>query len=134
MEHDDQKLEAMIERLVQDDILESPSLDFTEKVMHKIQALETSSSTLYKPLISRNTWLLIAFLFMSLVAYIILNANPSEGQWLSFVEVPELNFDLFDHFKVDLSASLKYGALLLTVLIGVQITVIKTYFDRDLSV
>ena len=133
MEHEDQKLEAMIERLLRDETLESPSLEFTDKVMQKIHVMEGSPSTLYKPLISWKVWLLIGLLFISMVTYVIYNGNSSESQWLKFLEIPNLSLDLFAKLNVRLSEALKYGTLLFTVMIGVQLVVLKSYFDRRLS-
>ena len=133
MEHDNNKLDAMLERLMRDEALESPSDGFTDKVMDKVYALEASSATAYKPLISKRTWLLIAMLFLALVVYVILNGNSAESQWLSTIEVPKFELNLFDNFNFQFSKTLSYGAIFLAVMIGVQMTILKSYFDRRFS-
>ena len=118
---------------MQDDVLESPSVDFTEKVMDKVYAIEASSATIYKPLISKRTWVLIGMIFLSLVVYIVLNGNSPESQWLTDLELPSYELNLLENLNFQFSKTLSYGAIFLAVMIGVQMTVLKSYFDRRLS-
>ena len=130
MEHDNEKLDAMLERLMRDEALESPSVNFTDKVMDKVYGIESSTVTVYKPLISKRVWLLIALSFVVLVAFVMLNNGSTDSQWLSSLEVPRPEFTLFDNINFQLSGTFKYAVLFLAVMIGVQMTVIKSYFGR----
>ncbi|WP_115461602.1 hypothetical protein [Winogradskyella aurantiaca] len=133
MEHDNEKLDAMLERLMRDEALESPSVNFTDKVMDKVYAIETSTVTAYKPLISKRVWLLIVLSFTFLVAFVMLNNGSADGQWLSSFELPRPEFTLFDNINFQLSGTFKYAVLFLAIMIGVQMTVIKSYFGRRLT-
>ena len=130
MEHDNEKLDAMLERLMRDEALESPSVNFTDKVMDKVYGIESSTVTVYKPLISKRVWLLIALSFVVLVAFVMLNNGSTDSQWLSSLELPRPEFTLFDNINFQLSETFKYAVLFLAVMIGVQMTVIKSYFGR----
>ena len=130
MEHDNEKLDAMLERLMRDEALESPSVNFTDKVMDKVYGIEASTVTVYKPLISIRVWLLIALSFVVLVAFVMLNNGSTDSQWLSSLELPRPEFTLFDNINFQLSETFKYAVLFLAVMIGVQMTVIKSYFGR----
>lgn len=130
MEHDNEKLDAMLERLMRDEALESPSVNFTDKVMDKVYGIESSTVTVYKPLISKRVWLLIALSFVVLVAFVMLNNGSTDSQWLSSLEVPRPEFTLFDNINFQLSGTFKYAVLFLAVMIGVQMTVIKSYYGR----
>lgn len=130
MEHDNEKLDAMLERLMRDEALESPSVNFTDKVMDKVYGIEASTVTVYKPLISIRVWLLIALSFVVLVAFVMLNNGSTDNQWLSSLELPRPEFTLFDNINFQMSGTFKYAVLFLAVMIGVQMTVIKSYFGR----
>jgi hypothetical protein len=134
MDYDNDKIYAMFEGLMRDEILESPSLEFTEKVMEKVYALEASSATDYKPLISKRAWMAIVFVFVSLVVYVMLNGNTSESQWLANLKIPKFELNVMDKLNIQLSKTFSYAVIFLAVMIGVQVTVLKSYFDRRLSV
>jgi len=134
MEQDNKKLEAMLERLMRDEALESPSSDFTTKVMDQVYKLETTSVTSYKPLISKRAWVMIGLVFASLVAYVMLNGSSTESQWLANLELPKFELNLFENLNFQFSKTLSYAAILLAIMIGVQMTVLKSYFDRRLTV
>src|SRR5580693_8506690 len=65
--------------------LESPSHDFTAKVMANVLAIEKSKASVYKPLISKTGWILIFGGIITAIGYFILNGGtPVEGQAWSF--------------------------------------------------
>lgn len=133
MGHDNEKLEAMLERLMKDDALESPSAGFTDKIMDKVYAIEASSATVYQPLISKRAWLIIVLSFLAVITYVLFNTSSSDNQWLSNLNLQTPEFNLFDNIKFQLSETFKYGVLFLAIMIGVQMTVLKTYFGRRIS-
>ena len=56
MESDEKKLEAFIEKLMSADALEQPSVDFTDKVMSKVEAVANSEATVYIKKQNRFDW------------------------------------------------------------------------------
>jgi len=134
MEHDNEKLDAMLERLMRDEALESPSVNFTDKVMDKVYAIEASEVTVYKPLISRRIWLIIGLVLGALFTYILINGSTTENQWFNNFNRLNVDWSLVEGFDFQFSKTLSYAALLLALMVGVQVTVLKTYFDRRLSI
>jgi hypothetical protein len=133
MEHDNKKLEGMLECLMRDEALESPSTDFTTKVMEQVYILETTSVTTYRPLISKRAWLMILLVFTSVVIYVMFNGSSTESQWLANLEVPNFELNLFESLKFQFSKTLSYAVIFLAIMAGIQMTVLKLYFDRRLS-
>ncbi|MDG2193942.1 MAG: hypothetical protein P8K77_03625 [Polaribacter sp.] len=133
---ENQKLNTFAKKYLKEIELESPSVDFTSKIMGVISDLEITKSTVaYKPLISKKGWFLLA---TSIIAILLVSVKGVESKWLTF---PELNFSflekinisgLFDGFSV--SNTVLYTACLFAVLIAIQLVYLKGYFEKQLSV
>ena len=134
MEHENEKLDTMLERLMRDEGLESPSFDFTNKVMDKVFALEVNSTLVYKPLISKKAWFLMGLTFLAIIIYVLLNGSGEGSEWLSRINLSNYQFNLFKNFNFELSKTLSYGIVLFAVMIGVQVTLLKSYFDKRISI
>ena len=137
MEHENEKLETMLEQLLRGDVLESPSANFTHKVMNEVYAIEESSSSVfqYKPLISKRAWWVIAIVFTALIAYIWTSGGAStESSLLYSVQLPKFNYSVLDNLKWQLTGAFKYGAIFFIIMILVQMTVLKSYFDKRFSI
>lgn len=134
MEYDDKKIETMLERIMRDDILEKPSYGFTSKVMHEIYALESEATILYTPLISKKVWLVIAAIFVSLMVYVIFNGTVSDNQWFSEFDLSKYQLNLFENANVELIRMMSYCIIFIALMIGVQIILLKSYFNKRLSV
>lgn len=61
---------------------EQPSDHFTSQIINTIKAQSNESAFDYKPVISKNTWLVVAFLGVSLFAYLIFG-SPDQSQGLT---------------------------------------------------
>ena len=59
-DHLEQRLDKLAKKVVKYYKLESPSLDFTANVMQQVEASQISHITVYKPLISKRAWFVIA--------------------------------------------------------------------------
>lgn len=75
--------------------IDSPSADFTLKVMHRIQAEAAVQKQVvlatYQPVISRKAWIIIAAVLILLFVYILTSGNPENsgsetGIWSTFSE------------------------------------------------
>ena len=121
---------------MQHDTLEQPSNDFTSQVMQHIDALEKSKATVYKPLIPKSVWYAIAIGMVVLVGFLYSgSAADSQSSWL-----PQVNYDALVHngmtrilsaFKF--STTTMYVLLLFAVMICIQIPLLKSYMDRQLT-
>ena len=71
----DAKEEKALRSLMGKHIIESPSVNFTDRVMHEIQ--KASIAVVNKPIIGKKTWILIALSLLSLVIYSVFISSGS---------------------------------------------------------
>lgn len=62
--------------------IEQPSGNFTNQIIKNIKAQSKESAFVYKPVISKNAWLVMAFLGISLFVYLLFGTS-AEGQGLN---------------------------------------------------
>ena len=125
LEH--KKLEAFVDKLMDDAPLESPSVDFTQNVLHKLEAETSKEVFQYKPLVSGRV-LSIAFIaFVALLVLIGSQVGLDSGQgWFK-------NLNMGEWFHADWSwmegyASSKvlvYAFLFLGLMFSIQVTLLK---------
>ena len=131
--NDDKNLEEFIEKLMKDQTPESPSFDFTSKVMAQVLAQvlapQTSSITTYKPLISKPVFIATISTVIALVIYCIGYGNPSSNYSLPHFNIqvnPLLNLEEKVHF----SNITTYTVVVTAVMLFIQISILKNHFDR----
>jgi hypothetical protein len=130
MKKSDKNIEQLIEKMMAEDKLQSPSIDFTSKIMANIQALEEKKLSVYKPLISKPIWISIGIAVALLVIYI------------SFFSVSENNIEIEQIGKlysdkiansfsgIHFSKNIMYAILIVPFMILVQVGILKNYFDK----
>lgn len=127
MKQDEKKIENLIDQLMTNDSLEQPSIDFTKIVMSKVEAVSNSTATVYKPLISKSVWFIILGSYVALVAYIYLKEPITNNGWFKRFEwsgvTPNLNF----------SSAVIYAFVLLAMMVGVQVPLLKHYFNKRMA-
>jgi len=129
-------LDELSEKIMTKSKLETPSLDFTANVMSSVNVeYKQSESTIYTPLISKKTWLIIAVFFIVVCACLLLG-NTSEGfGWFTGVDfsfMPSLNIaNLFS--GISFSKTVLYAIVVLTLMLFIQIPLLKVYFDNRIS-
>ncbi|MEJ2114289.1 MAG: hypothetical protein P8X62_11575 [Flavobacteriaceae bacterium] len=103
--------------------------------MANINKLSVRNALTYKPLISKSTWILLAFCFMTLMGYLIFGVT-----WQDSESVITINFDLlFNNNFTQSFGNLKfsniftYAILSLAFMLLIQITFLKNYFDKRLT-
>lgn len=103
-------------------VLESPSDDFTKNIMSSL--VNEKKALIIKPLITRNSWLIISSLFILFVVSISTLVNPAEIA----VELPKLNIN----WKFMELGSKKVSIALLTfcILLMLQFTLITKRIKR----
>ena len=133
MEKDDKKIEDLVNKLMATDQLEKAPLNFTEKVMDKIEGLSGSTSIVYKPLIPKYVWGLLAIGFVALIGRILFK-SPSDSVSLSErYNLPDISFNLLENMSFNFSSTLMYAVVLFAVMISIQIPLFKQYFNSRLS-
>ena len=133
MEKDDKRIEELVNKLMQADSLETAPADFTDKVMAKVEALADSKATVYKPLIPKYIWWLIAVGFASLVGNILLSDSSGSGSLIERYNLPDVSFNLFENISLDFSSTLMYAIVFFAIMVSVQIPLLKQYFNNRLS-
>ncbi|MBL0736115.1 hypothetical protein JI750_04415 [Flavobacterium sp. GN10] len=130
MRESDKNIEQLIEKIMAENNLQSPSIDFTSKIMANVQILEEKKLITYKPLISKPIWILIGLAVAALVIYV------------SFFSVSETDFKIDEVGKlysdrmstaftgIHFSKNILYAILIVPIMILVQIGILKNYFDK----
>lgn len=130
--HEDKAIENLVNKVMQETELESPSLHFTSQVMSQVEALQSSVITAYKPLISKSIWGIIGFAVLATCIYLFLNTPSNESSWLS-----SINFDVITNNSITqtissfkMSKTLMYTIVLMSLMICVQVPLLKNHFDK----
>lgn len=127
----DKQLEEIVDKLMNETSLEKPSLDFTAKVMSQVYAADTSTATLYKPLISKRSWLIIFGIIILLLVYLVSNGNEQSDNWLKLANFSEINNSIIKSFTgFKFSAITIYAVVLSTIMLFIQITFLNHYFNK----
>ncbi|RYC50134.1 hypothetical protein [Flagellimonas olearia] len=131
-EQQKKELETFVDKVMGETSLESPSPDFTEKLMAKIEAQSQQEVFVAQPLLPRK---LLMFLFLGFVAgfiYLLMTygLDPNQG-WFKNIEW-NLDFSNTWRWMEGYTASkvTLYAVLLFGVLFFVQIPWLKRYLDQ----
>jgi hypothetical protein len=132
-ENKDKQLDDFVKKVVKNIGLETPSDHFTQSIMSKIAAQkENSTITIYKPLISKTGWLVLAAITLFLFAFIIFGNLDLNVGWLPSIDrVASYKIGFFDTLKqLRLPNTLVYGLMGLTFFIYVQIIFLKKHLEN----
>jgi len=134
--HSEQHLDKLAKKVMQASSLETPSIDFTATIMKKIEGLETSSITTYKPLISKKVWIIISALIIGGLWYLF----TLEGSQTSSGLLDKVDYSMVtDNSIVDaisglvMSKVLMYAVTLFGAAWFIQISLLKHQFNKRLE-
>ncbi|MCB0445028.1 MAG: hypothetical protein R2812_07740 [Gelidibacter sp.] len=134
-ENEDKPIEKLITKVMQTSTLETPSFDFSSQVMSHIEAFENNKVIIYQPLISKKVWAVIFGCFVAFMVCIFMTTSKDTSRWTN-----ALNFSMF--FNNDISKLLSgvvfsktttYILMIATVMLLVQLPMLKSYFDKRLK-
>jgi len=127
MKESDKNIENLIRKMMAEDTLESPSIDFTSKIMTQVLVAEKSKAKSYKPLISKTTWLIIGFGLLGLAVYASLFSGTEYN-----LGIDKSYTERFSGFfsGIHISKNILYAILVVPFMILIQIGVLKNYFDK----
>lgn len=133
--NNDKQLEKMVDKLMKETSLESPSPEFTAKLMIQVQATEMDKAVVYKPLISKGAWFIIFAGIIAVTGYLIFNADVQKSSWFqqfdfSFKMDTVLNG--FTAFKFSTITS--YAIVMLTVMLMAQVGFLARYYNKRVDV
>ena len=134
-ENEDKNIEQYVHAVIKETPLESPSPDFTAKVMASVLALDKSKATVYKPLISKTGWVLIFGGIIATLVYFIINGGAQVvGQPWSFgTGVKDFIKTFSDSHLFQFSRTTINVIILSTILMIIQITLLKNYLDKRVA-
>lgn len=135
-ENADKHLEAFVEKVLSKSNLETPSFDFTDRVMAQVEKVEQRSVISYEPLISKPVWGLIFVGFITFVSYIIYVVRPEASGWFNGIDLNTLNTDeVTKIFKgIHPSRIVAYAIGLFSLMMLIQIPFLKSNFEKRLDV
>lgn len=134
MRGNNKDIEQLIEKMMAEGKLQSPSIDFTSKIMAEVLILEEKKQKAYKPLISKPVWISIGIALACLVLYISLFSVPENN--FKIDEVGKLYSDKIStaFSGIHFSKNILYAILIVPFMILVQVGVLKNYFDKKYQV
>ena len=130
----DKNTEEFAKYILKEASLESPSENFVSNIMDAI-ALENSKSKaiIYKPLISKSSWFIMAISLIVLFG-ILLTVNMESSVIFSKIDISYLNkfsgINIFE--KVKISTVFTYSCVLFSVMVLFQLLYIKKYFNKNI--
>ncbi len=131
METNEKRIEAFIDKLMADETLKQPSLDFTDNVMSKVEAISTA--TVYKPLIPKSIWFIIIGSFVALVGYIYFKEPLTSSGWLDRFNLSNISINPLQNVSFEFSKTLIYAMVFLAITVSIQIPLLKHYFSKRMA-
>jgi len=129
-----EKLDGLIRKSVKEAGLESPSVDFTKNLMTKIKvASKQESVTVYKPLISKVGWGILAIIVLALSVFALDQKLDIQLAWLEKMNMGALpKVQLLDTLpNFGLSNIFFYSILIFAVFAVIQLVLLKQRLDRQ---
>ena len=128
---EDKNVENLVDRMMKETFLETPSIDFTATVMSEVLATDKGKSISYKPVISNRTWFIIFAAIGGLITWLILNGyteNETATYFgLSFIKAGKI-LNLFSGFQ--LSVITTDIILLAMAMMFIQILFLNSYLNK----
>ncbi|MGZ0014842.1 hypothetical protein [Yeosuana sp. AK3] len=136
-DNSEKHIEKLVDKLMKENTLQTPSFDFTAKVMTQVNTLSFSKVFIYKPLISKIGWFFIGFALLALTIFIAFGMKTESTGLLSTIDFSVLTNNkitkLLSGFKIsgfEVSKTLSYSLLLLGIMVCVQIPFLKHHFNQ----
>jgi len=133
----DKQIENLVEKMMKGISLETPSFNFTDMVMAQVLETKTSQATVYKPLISKWIWYIVFAGIFGLMIYLnFTDLNETSGslfESLNLKALPSFNIskamESFHFSKITM-----YACVFLTLMLFIQIPVLKHYMDKQIEI
>jgi hypothetical protein len=134
-DHTEQHLDKLAKKVMRSSSLESPSMYFTANIMTKVEAYATSDITVYKPLISKKSWLIIFVLVVGGLSYGFFGNGVESLGWFD-----KIDYSIISNNKITeaisgitISKTLMYAIGFFGLVFFIQIPMMKHYFDKRLA-
>jgi len=130
MRESDKNIEQLIDKMMAEEKLQSPSIDFTSKIMANVQILEEKKRIAYKPLISKPVWIAIGLTVAFLIVYVSLFSVSESNLKIDQIGKLYSNKVSTAFSGIHFSKNMLYAILIVPIMILVQVGVLKNYFDK----
>ena len=132
----DKHIEKFIDKMMKETSLDTPSVSFTVQIMSKVLKINTSQTTVYEPLISKWVWFGLFISMLGIITYLSFNDSAISGGLLEKFNLGILpKFSMLNFFSgLHFSKSTFYACVLLTVMLFIQIPILKYYIDKRFEV
>jgi hypothetical protein len=131
MKENDKNIEDLIDKMMSENTLETPSIDFTSKIMSQVAIIEENKIKVYKPLISKQIWILIVVSLIGVAVYASLFSGSENDLIIGTAYSERISAFLSG---IHISKNILYSILVLPFMILIQIGVLKNYFDKKYQV
>jgi hypothetical protein len=126
MKENDKNIENLIDKMMADSSLQSPSIDFTSRIMSQVLVVERSKIKAYKPLISKQIWTLVIVALVVCIYYTIMT-NGNYDLRTNDLYTQKIS-NLFA--GIHISKNSLYAMLIVPVMILIQIPLLKNYYYK----
>jgi hypothetical protein len=130
MREKDNEIEKLIGKMMAEEKLQSPSIDFTSRIMAEVLILEEKKHKAYKPLISKWVWISIGIALALLVIYVSLFSISENNFKIGVIEKIYSDQITGIFSGIHFSKNILYAILIVPFMILVQVGVLKNYFDK----
>jgi O6-methylguanine-DNA--protein-cysteine methyltransferase len=133
-DHTEQHLDSLAKKTMKFSSLESPSVDFTAKLMKQVESIKIGSSLQYKPLISKFGWFGITAILVGLSIYIMFG-NVESSTLLDVVDYSVISNNKVTHALsgIKFSKTLTYAIGLFGLVFFIQIPLMKHLMNKRLE-
>lgn len=128
--NEDKLLTELVDSIMKDSILDSPSTDFTSKVMSKALVTKSNKAFVYKSLIPKSVFMLYIVCFVSLMLYLLIDGNNQTNNWLDFSFLNSIYTNQITSL-LSFSKITMYAVVLATLMLLMQIVFLKKYFENQ---
>jgi hypothetical protein len=130
-ENTNKHLDHFIDKVMKSSTLETPSFDFTSKVMSQITATQKNTVTIYKPLFSKTAWGILILLTAGIVGFSVFSKDNTTLGWLDQLDFSRVS-NVFSGIKISQTAM--YSLMMFAVMLFIQIPLLKHYFNKRFDV
>jgi hypothetical protein len=127
--NEDKDIERLVEQMMKSQTLEKPTFDFTSNIMAQVTANQKAAAFAYKPLITKQTVLVICGFVLLLVFFVLMTDNSSSSRFMIPFDYTSNLAGLLSHSKVA-----TFSVTVTAVMLFVQIALLKKHFYRRFDV
>ena len=125
--NNDKILEKLVDNIMKDSQVESPSFDFTANVMSKVLTTKTNEAYVYKPLISRSVFFLVFGSVLLLFIYAFIHGELSKDIRINYLNF-SIAYNTLPISFLNFSKETSYILFLSTLMLLIQISFLKHLF------